>query len=154
MIKNIISFEDSSTQVVGMIDGEVFTVDIEDDFGCTRSSSVTIVVNPKPSNVTSSPYGSYCSSDSPFALNGGSPNGGYYDGSGVLNNNFDPSSVGYGSTLQAVDIMYIYQDLNGCRDTSISPVNIQQAPNVELSSPYLSLPPTDTLYLGTSPGYW
>ena len=154
-LSNIISFEDSSTQVVGMIDGEIFTVDIEDDFGCTRSSSVTIVVNPKPSNVTSLPYGSYCSSDSPFALNGGSPNGGYYDGSGVLNNNFDPSSVGYGSTLQAVDVMYIYQDLNGCRDTSISPVNIQQAPNVELSSPYLSLPPTDTLYLGTSPtGDW
>jgi len=61
-LSNIISFEDSSTQVVGMIDGEVFTVDIEDDFGCTRSSSVTIVVNPKPSNVTSSPHGSYCSS--------------------------------------------------------------------------------------------
>ena len=31
---NIISFEDSTTQVVGMVDGEVFTVDIEDNNGC------------------------------------------------------------------------------------------------------------------------
>ena len=56
-----------------------------------------------------------------FALAGGSPAGGYYDGPGVLNNNYDPSSAGYGSTLVAVDLMYIYTDANGCKDTAVNP---------------------------------
>ena len=86
---SILSFEDSSTQVVGMVNGEVFTVTIEDDNGCSNSGSTTIVVNPKPTNVTSTSYGTYCSSDAPFNLSGGSPIGGYYAGQGVSNNMFD-----------------------------------------------------------------
>ena len=152
---SILSFEDSSTQVVGMVNGEVFTVSIEDDNGCSNSGSTTIVVNPKPTNVTSTSYGTYCSSDAPFNLSGGSPIGGYYAGQGVSNNMFDPSSVGYGSNLESIDLMYIYVDANGCRDTSLSPVVVQQAPSIELTSPYLVLPPTDNLYIGVSPsGDW
>ena len=66
-----------------------------------------------------------------------------------------PSSAGYGSTLVAVDLMYIYTDANGCKDTAINPVNVQLAPEVELSSSFLSLPPTDANYLSVSPtGEW
>ena len=147
----IIDFEDSTTQVVGMTNGEIFTVSVEDDNGCTNSDDISITVNPKPSNVTSNAYGTHCSSDAPFALAGGSPVGGYYDGPGVSNNNYDPSSAGYGSTLVAVDLMYIYTDANGCKDTAINPVNVQLAPEVELSSSFLSLPPTDANYLSVSP---
>ena len=135
----IIDFEDSTTQVVGMTNGEIFTVSVEDDDGCTNSDDITITVNPKPSNVTSNAYGTHCSSDAPFALAGGSPAGGYYDGPGVSDNNYDPSSAGYGSTLVAVDLMYIYT-VYGCKDTAVNPVNVQLAPEVELSSSFLSLP--------------
>ena len=45
---NILTFEDTTTKVVGMTNGEVFTVSVEDDFGCTNSTSITITVNPKP----------------------------------------------------------------------------------------------------------
>ena len=110
---------------------------MEDDNGCTNSDGISITVNPKPSNVTSNAYGTHCSSDAPFALAGGSPVGGYYDGPGVSNNNYDPSSAGYGSTLVAVDLMYIYTDANGCKDTAINPVNVQLSPEVELSSSFL-----------------
>ena len=152
---NIIDFEDSTTQVVGMTNGEVFTVSVEDDDGCTNSDDITITVNPKPSNVTSNAYGTHCSSDAPFALSGGSPAGGYYDGPGVSDNNYDPSSAGYGSTLVAIDLMYIFTDGNGCKDTAVNPVNVQLAPEVELSSSFLSLPPTDANYLSVSPtGEW
>ena len=92
---NILTFEDTTTKVVGMTDGEVFTVTVEDDFGCTNSASIAITVNPKPTNVTSSPHGTYCSSDSPVNLTGGLPAGGYYAAdTGVNNNSYDPSSAG------------------------------------------------------------
>ena len=148
---NILTFEDTTTKVVGMTNGEVFTVSIEDDFGCTNSASVTITVNPKPTNVTSSPHGTYCSSDSPVNLTGGLPVGGYYAAdTGVNNNTYDPSTAGYGSTLQSIDIMYIWADANGCKDTVTAPINIQLAPEVDLTTSFLSLNPTDDDYMTIS----
>ena len=148
---NILTFEDTTTKVVGMVNGEIFTVSIEDDFGCTNSASITITVNPKPTNVTSSPHGTYCSSDSPVNLSGGLPQGGYYAAdTGVNNNTYDPSSAGYGSAIVPVDIMYIWADANGCKDTVTAPINVQLAPEVNLYSPFLSLNPTDDDYMTVS----
>ena len=151
----ILSINDSSSKVVDMSNGEIFSVYVEDDNGCSNTASTTIQVNPKPTNVTSSNYGTYCSSDPEFPLTGGSPVGGYYSGVGVTNNNYDASSVGYGSTIENIDILYIYADLNGCRDTSISQVTVQKAPEVEISSSFLALAPTDPNYIVSSPnGEW
>ena len=151
----IISSNNSLSQVVGMVDGEIFSVYIEDDDGCSNTATTTIQVNPKPTNVTSSDYGTYCSSSPVFPLTGGSPAGGYYSGVGVSNNNYDASSVGYGSSIENVDILYIYSDVNGCKDTSISQVTVQKAPDVELTSSFLSLAPTNTNYIIRSPnGEW
>ena len=148
---NILTFEDTTTKVVGMVNGEIFTVSIEDDFGCTNSASITITVNPKPTNVTSTPHGTYCSSDSPVNLSGGLPAGGYYAAdTGVNNNTYDPSTAGYGSAIVPVDIMYIWADGNGCKDTVTSPINVQLAPEVNLYSPFLSLNPTDDDYMTVS----
>lgn len=148
---NILTFEDTTTKVVGMVDGEIFTVSVEDDYGCTNSESITITVNPKPTNVTSSPHGSYCSSDSPVNLSGGLPLGGYYAAdTGVDNNTYDPSTAGYGSAIVSVDIMYIWANSNGCKDTVTAPISIQLAPEVDLISPFLSLNPTDDDYMTVS----
>ena len=151
----IISTNDFSSQVVGMTDGEIFSVYVEDDDGCNNTATTTIQVNPKPTNVTSSDYGTYCSSSPVFSLTGGSPAGGYYSGVGVSNNNYDASSVGYGSSIENVDILYIYSDVNGCKDTSISQVTVQKAPEVEINSSFLSLAPTNPNYIISSPnGEW
>ena len=148
---NILTFEDTTTKVVGMTNGEVFTVSVEDDLGCTNSASITITVNPKPTNVTSSPHGTYCSSDSPVNLTGGLPAGGYFAAdTGVNNNTYDPSTAGYGSALKSIDIMYIWADANGCKDTVTAPINIQLAPEIDLTSPFLSLNPTDDDYMTIS----
>ena len=148
---NILTFEDTTTKVVGMVDGEIFTVSVEDDYGCTNSESITITVNPKPTNVTSTPHGTYCSSDSPVNLSGGLPLGGYYAAdTGVDNNTYDPSTAGYGSAIVSVDIMYIWANSNGCKDTVTAPINIQLAPEVDLNSPFLSLNPTDDDYMTVS----
>jgi hypothetical protein len=148
---NILTFEDTTTKVVGMVDGEIFTVSVEDDYGCTNSESITITVNPKPTNVTSTPHGSYCSSDSPVNLSGGLPLGGYYAAdTGVDNNIYDPSTAGYGSAIVSVDIMYIWANANGCKDTVTAPIDIQLAPEVDLNSPFLSLNPTDDDYMTVS----
>ncbi len=148
----IISINDSSSKVVGMVDGEIFSVYVEDDDGCNNSATTTIQVNPKPTNVTSSNYGTYCSSSPVFPLTGGSPAGGYYSGLGVSNNNYDASLVGFGSSIENVDILYIYSDVNGCKDTSISQLTVQKAPDVELTSSFLSLSPTNPSYIVSSPG--
>ena len=151
----IISINDSYSQVVGMTDGEIFSVFVEDDDGCNNTATTTIQVNPKPTNVTSSDYGTYCSSSPVFPLTGGSPAGGYYSGVGVSNNNYDASSVGYGSSIENVDFLYIYSDVNGCKDTSISQVTVQKAPEIEISSSFLSLAPTNPNYIISSPnGEW
>ena len=102
--------------------------------------------------MTSSNYGTYCSSSPVFPLTGGSPSGGYYSGLGVSNNNYDASLVGFGSSIENVDILYIYSDVNGCRDTSISQLTVQKAPDVELTSSFLSLSPTNPSYIVSSPG--
>jgi len=147
---DILNFEDTTTQVVGMTNGEIFTVSVEDDYGCTNSASVTIIVNPKPTNVTLAPFGNYCSSASPVNLTGGLPSGGYYSGNGVTSNIYDPSSAGYGSTLENINLMYIWADANGCKDTVTAPIDIQLAPEVDLTSSFLSLNPTDDDYLTIS----
>ena len=148
----IININDSSSKVVGMVDGEIFSVYVEDDDGCSNTATTAIQVNPKPTNVTSSNYGTYCSSSPLFPLTGGSPVGGYYSGVGVSNNNYDASSVGYGTSIENVDILYIYSDVNGCKDTSISQLTVQKAPDVELTSSFLSLSPTNPSYIVSSPG--
>ena len=151
----ILSINDSSSKVVGMSNGEIFSVYVEDDNGCSNTASTIIQVNPKPNNVTSSNYGTYCSSNLEFPLSGGTPAGGYYSGVGVSNNNYDPSSVGYGSSIENVNILYIYSDINGCRDTSISQVTVQKAPEVELTSSFLALSPTNPNYIVSSlNGVW
>ena len=147
---DILNFEDTTTQVVGMTNGEIFTVSVEDDYGCTNSASVTIIVNPKPTNVTLAPFGNYCSSASPVNLTGGLPSGGYYSGNGVTSNIYDPSSAGYGSTLENINLMYIWADANGCKDTVTAPIDIQLAPEVDLTSSFLSLNPTDDDYITVS----
>ena len=46
--------------------------------------------------------------------------------------------------------MYIWADANGCKDTVTAPINIQLAPEVDLTTSFLSLNPTDDDYMTIS----
>jgi hypothetical protein len=54
-----------------------------------------------------------CAGGTPFPLDGGSPQGGTYSGTGVSNGLFDPG-VGVGS----YEITYTYQEQGGCASGS------------------------------------
>lgn len=78
---------------------------------CTdTSAAITVTVNPLPAVSFTMPQNSYCFSDSPQQLTGGSPAGGTYSGQGVSGNMFTPALT----TPGFVTLTYTYTDANGC----------------------------------------
>ncbi|MBS1941580.1 MAG: hypothetical protein JST38_11970, partial [Bacteroidetes bacterium] len=79
---------------------------------CTSTANVTVTVNPLP--VINCPgNSSVCINTPAYALNGASPAGGTYSGTGVSGGSFDPAAAGLG----AHTITYSYTDGNGCTNT-------------------------------------
>lgn len=75
-----------------------------------------------------------CSNGSPinlFSYGSVSPTGGYFEGNGVTNNNFNPSIAG--SNGSPYTISYIYNDFAGCADTAYNTVVVNPKPNVSFS---------------------
>ena len=136
----ILNDDQSSSKVVGMTNGEVFTVVTQDYINncLNNTSSTTVQVNPQPTGVNwTNPISTVCSGINPYHLTGGiplpiAPDSGYYSGTGVTNNIYDPSTTGYGNSLLPVELMYIYIDNNGCKDTALNTINVRQSPDAEL----------------------
>jgi gliding motility-associated-like protein len=97
--------------------------------GCTNSANNTITVNALPT-VNVGPFTDVCISAPLFALSGGNPAGGYYSGTGVSSNNFDPAVAGIGIHF----INYTYTDGNGCTNTNNAPLTVYALPNVTLGA--------------------
>ncbi|MBE0639423.1 MAG: T9SS type A sorting domain-containing protein [Bacteroidales bacterium] len=73
----------------------------------TETAFMEIYANPE---VTLTPFEPVCDYTAPFALSGGSPEGGVYSGTGVENGIFNPQLAGVGEHI----ISYEYVDVNGC----------------------------------------
>ena len=84
-----------------------------DGNGCTVSGQTVVEVYPLP-QASIGAFGPFCSHDSVFTLNVGTPAGGYYNGVGVLNGMFFPSVPTPGTHV----LQYVYVDTNGCSDTT------------------------------------
>ena len=97
-----------------------YTVVATSQAGCTATATTNALVNPKP-NATLAALAPVCSSDSIFALTGGSPAGGMYTGTGVTNNTFNPE-------LGTQTVSYIYIDGNGCSDTASQVQTVSPSP--------------------------
>jgi len=65
-----------------------------------------------------------CQYDKPLTLNQGEPEGGYYQGDGMISNVFYPEDAGVGSH----DIFYYYADENGCENSADQTINVLPAP--------------------------
>ena len=95
----ILNDDQSSSRVVGMTNGEVFTVVTQDYINncLNNTASTTVQVNPQPTGVNwTNPINTVCSGINPYNLTGGiplpiSPDSSYYSGAGVTNNIYDPS---------------------------------------------------------------
>lgn len=96
-------------------------------FGCSSSTSDTIVVHSLPS-VSLSPIAAMCINATTLNLTGGAPSGGVYSGTGVSNGSFSPMVSGAGT----FDVIYTYIDVNQCVVSDTEQVVVNSLPIVGL----------------------
>ncbi len=92
---------------------------------CTNTDTADIVVNALPT-VSLKQYVKICNNATPITLNGGSPVGGTYTGTGVSGGVFTPSIAG------KFNINYAYTDANGCSASATDTIRVIAAPTVTL----------------------
>jgi PKD repeat protein len=85
----------------------------------------TITVNPLPT-VTLANFATVCDTDGSFALSGGTPTGGTYSGTGVTNNNYNPSTAGAGTYT----ITYTASQ-NGCSNTATNTIQVDACAGID-----------------------
>lgn len=117
------------------------TLTISNDvFTDTRIETAFIEVYQNP-DVTLDPFEPVCDYNPPFALTGGSPEGGEYSGTGVENGIFDPQIAGIGEHI----ITYYFEDENGCSDLVEEIMTVEVCTNanfVEATEPLVYPNPT------------
>jgi hypothetical protein len=94
---------------------------------CSASAQRNITVKVSPI-VFQNSFTPVCVNSGSVTLNGGSPVGGFYSGTGVMNGRFDPS-IGIGNFT----ITYTVFDSNGCSGTASQTMTVKPLPNVSLS---------------------
>ncbi|MCF7834823.1 T9SS type A sorting domain-containing protein [Candidatus Gracilibacteria bacterium] len=109
-----------------------YTVTGTSSQGCTTTASVTILVDPKPIVSLNLPQSQICLDANPITLNGGSPVGGSYYGSGIFGGMFYPSTVGVGTYT----ISYEYTNSYGCTSTATTLLTVNPLPTVIFNSIY------------------
>ena len=101
----------------------VVTYSYVDPFGCTSFEEQTVVVNELPVVSFSGLSAAYCEDASNVALTG-VPIGGTYSGPGIIGNSFSAVAAGSGTHT----IVYSYTDGNGCTNTDIQQVTVNDLP--------------------------
>lgn len=101
-----------------------------DGNSCVNTATTTLTVNALPV-VAQSPLSDVCVDTAAFLLDGGSPGGGTYTGTGVSNNFFDPATAGVGT----FNITYTYTDpASSCSNTAIQPIVVHALPLVTIGA--------------------
>ncbi len=109
---------DNSASISNLAEGN-YTLTITDQQGCTKSSSVNLQDPTKP-NVSLNTFPNVMETDISFALTGGSPAGGVYSGTGVLNGIFDPS-IGVGT----YSLNYTYTNaITNCSESATQNITV------------------------------
>jgi hypothetical protein len=109
---------------------------------CADTAYITVQVASPPKISFSLEPDTICVDLSSFLLTGGLPSGGSYSGDGVSNNIFDPAVAGVG----AHDIYYSYSDANGCSDTVVREIVVENCTGIgEIKwQPHIAVFPTVT----------
>lgn len=112
---------DTTATISSLADG-TYSVTVTDTNSCVITSSFTLT-DPAPPAVTfTTANDTVCqSTTASFVLTGGSPFGGLYSGSGVVNDTtFDPMAAIIGYNV----ITYTYTDTNGCSASAIDSIYV------------------------------
>jgi hypothetical protein len=91
----------------------------------TVTDQVVISFNPTP-EVTFDALPDMCVSDPPYLLTEGSPEGGFYEGTGVIDNYFYPQIAGVGEHL----LTYSYTDENLCSSSAEEIVKVDECTDI------------------------
>lgn len=106
------------------------TYSYTDGNGCSNTTSQTVTVNSLPSVSFSGLNSAYCVNASNVTLTG-TPSGGTFTGTGVVNGNiFNPSAAGVGGPYS---ITYTYTNGNGCTSSQTQNVTVNAQPVVSFS---------------------
>lgn len=90
------------------------------------SGRIPVTVTVSNTTVTLSSLNPVCENAAPFSLSGGNPVGGAYSGTGVSNNQFNPS-IGAGNYI----VTYTYSDEYGCVKTATSTQAVNSLPAID-----------------------
>lgn len=120
-----------------------------DGVNLSQDTIYVVVSNTYPTASFTPPATSFCSSDSPFSLTGGSPAGGYYSGPGVTNGVFDPDAAGPGTH----SICYTAVDPGGCTDTECQNFTVIQGPDASIADQDIFTPFANCVAAGGSSTY-
>ncbi|MEI6764955.1 MAG: T9SS type A sorting domain-containing protein [Bacteroidota bacterium] len=104
----------------------LYWVVVTDTNGCTANDSVNVTVNPLPVVTYVELLDTVCLNAGDLTLTAGSPAGGVYTGTGVLNDTFNTITGGTGPNL----ITYTYTDGNGCVNSDASVIVVNALPEV------------------------
>lgn len=108
--------------LIATVSGNYFCTMTNNTGSCSSSSSpITVTINPNPYPIVTldlSPIDTQCVSINTVILNGESPSGGLYSGTGVTGNQFSPSNSGAGTFA----ITYTYSDALGCTSTAVDSI--------------------------------
>ena len=97
--------------------------------GCISTDSQIAVVL-SPPNTSLNLNDTLCTNADSIKLTGGIPLGGTYFGSGVSNDHFNPRKVNPG----VHQVFYRYQDLNGCVDTALGSIHINDTTHLKVGN--------------------
>ena len=97
-------------------------------FGCTNSTSQSVVVNPLPVISFTGLGQDYCINETPATLSG-SPQSGTFSGAGISGTVFSPAVAGAGVHT----ITFTYTDVNGCTGVLTQSVTVYALPVVSIT---------------------
>lgn len=108
---------------------QTITLDCQNINGCAASQAYPVSVNPNPLVAFTQPDPT-CLNIPPFELNGATPLGGVFSGTGVTAGFFDPA-IGVGT----YPITYDYTDANGCSGSDVKSITVNDIPVVGFDQP-------------------
>lgn len=118
-----------------------------DDGNSTVNTNVTITVNTSPTVLLTGLDSAYCNNAIADTLSG-FPASGYYSGTGIFGNVFDPSLAGVGQHI----ISYTYTNNNNCSATDYDTVNVYSTPLANAGSDVTIDQNHDTILYGSAIG--
>ncbi len=118
-----------NTYATGITEPGIYVYYVTQTLGDCPSEPAVIVltINAIP-EVTLLPFDPICQYEGAVELSGGTPEGGEYSGTGVVNGYFDPYVSGTGT----FDIVYSYSDTNGCMSSAMEQFTVYEVPSVSL----------------------